>query len=106
MFGMVYMFSRLALNMAATFTPLYLTTVVGFVEEEGTSVAVSLVPFASYFFSFMVSTFLMDSIIRKFRNRFKPMLIATIVSLIGFLPLLFLEPDNWTRWLVYPLACF
>lgn len=99
------MFARLALNMAATFTPLYLKTALRFEDPDGgTSLAISLVPFCSYILSFIVSTFVVEWIIRTFRNRFIPMMFSMIVSILGFGPLYFLEPNDWTRNLVYPLA--
>ena len=57
LFGLVYMFARLALNMTATFTPLYLTTVCGFVADEGTSFAIASVPLVAYFCSLVYSFF-------------------------------------------------
>jgi Na+/melibiose symporter-like transporter len=56
-FGLVYMFVRLALNMTATFTPFYLTTVCGFVSDEGTSVAIAAEPLVSYSFSLILSVY-------------------------------------------------
>ena len=62
LFGFVYMFARLALNMTATFTPLYLTSVCGFVSDNGTSAAIASVPLLAYIFSLLFSVFLQAKI--------------------------------------------
>jgi len=85
------MFARLALNMTATFTPLYLTTVCGFVSDEGTSFAIASVPLASYTFSLIFSIFFQAKITQKYRNRFIPMMMALILTAIGSLPFMFLN---------------
>jgi len=58
-FGGVYMFARLALNVTATMQPLYLTTVTGFVakEAEGTSPIIAAVPLCSYICSLLFSVY-------------------------------------------------
>lgn len=104
LFGMVYMFARLALNMTATFTPLYLTSVTGFVTDGGTSPVIASVPLSAYVFSLLFSVFAQAPITQKFRNRFIPMLMAAVVTTASSVPFLFLSEDSWDKWLVYPLA--
>ena len=100
------MFVRLALNMTATFTPFYLTTVCGFVSDEGTSVAIAAEPLVSYTFSLILSVCFQAKITQKFRNRFIPMLMSLVLTTIGSVPFMFLSSDNWSAYLVYPLAAF
>lgn len=100
------MFVRLALNMTATFTPFYLTTVCGFQSDTGTSVAIAAEPLVSYTFSLILSVGFQAKITQKYRNRFIPMLMSLVLTTIGSIPFMFLSSDNWSKYLVYVLAAF
>ena len=84
------MFVRLAMNMTATFTPFYLTTVCGFVSDDGTSIAIAAEPLVSYSFSLALSVFLQAKITQRFRTRFIPMLMSLFLTAVGSVPFIFL----------------
>ena len=105
-FGMVYMFARIALNVNATMIPLYLTRVTMF-EAKGeltTPWQLAVVPLCSYIASMLFSVFLQATITQKFKNRLIPLLMSAAVTTLGSLPFAFLSEDPSSRWLVYPLS--
>lgn len=59
MCAMIYMFARVALNVTATVTPLYLTETLGFAGggQIDTSFAIAAVPLYAYIFSMLFSVF-------------------------------------------------
>jgi len=109
-FGFVYMFARIALNVNATMMPFYLTTVTGFGEKSESASETSIppqlaiVPLCSYTCSLIWSVWLQAKLTQKLRNRLIPMILATFISIAGSLPFAFLNSDPSIRWLVYPLA--
>lgn len=62
-----------------------------------------MVPFVSYVTSLLFSVFLQQRMTRCLRNRFYPMLLANLIIIASSVPLCFLNGDEKTRWLVYPL---
>ena len=104
-FGLVYMFARIALNTTATIMPLYLNEVSKFEPPAGmdTPVALAAVPLAAYISSLLFSVFLQKWITQKFRNRLIPMILAVFVTAIGSIPMAFLGSGD-LRWMIYILA--
>ena len=95
-FGVVYMFARIALNITATCMPLYLDTVSEFKPKPGmdTAVALASVPLAAYLCSLIFSVTLQNWLTQHFRNRVIPMGISIIVATLGSLPMAFFGSGN------------
>ena len=113
-YGMVYMFVRVAINVTMTMQPFYLTYVTEFgnasqdpdakVEEEETPVQVAIVPLISYIGQLVFSLLLQRKLTEKLRSRFLPLLVALVLISIGSFPLALLNGEENIRWMVYPLA--
>ena len=106
-FGVVYMSARIALNTTATMMPLYLTSVTKFTPAKGmdTSPQIASVPLVQYICSLLFSVCLQAKITQSFRNRLIPMIMAVVTTVIGSVPLGFLD-ENADRYIVYPCAVF
>lgn len=107
-FGCVYMFARIALNVNATIMPFYLSVVTGFGDPTDPSnipPQVAIVPLCSYTCSLVWSIKFQAPLTQKLRNRLIPIGIACVISAVGYIPFLFLSEDPSTRWLIYPCAC-
>ena len=104
-FGIVYMFARIAYNTTATIMPLYLDVVTEFKPEgnRDTSYVIAAVPLASYLFSFIFSLTLQNYITEYFKNRVIPMALSVLFMALGSLPMAFLR-NGPMRNLIYPLA--
>ena len=104
-FGGVYMSARIALNSTATMLPLYLTSVTQFKPKPGmdTSPQIASVPLVQYICSLLFSVCLQAKITQRFRNRLIPMIMAVVTTVIGSVPLAFLDNNN-DRYIVYPCA--
>ena len=63
-------------------------------------------PLISYVFQLVFSIYLQRPMTQRLRNRFLPMLLAIVITLVGFVPLVFLNGDRSINWLVYVLAPF
>lgn len=105
-FGVVYMFARIALNSTATMMPLYLTTCTGFVmvPDKGIPPQIALVPLCSYICSLIYTLYGQARITQKFRNRMIPLILSVGLVSLGSIPYAFLTATSTVRWLVYPLA--
>jgi Na+/melibiose symporter-like transporter len=99
LFGLVYMFARIGLNVNATMMPFYLINVLGFNGGEATSVGIAAVPLVTYTSSMFFTLYFQKPITQKFANRLIPMLMALAFITVGATPLLFLEPSF--SWAVY-----
>ena len=99
------MSARIALNSTATMMPLYLKVVTEFEPIEGmdTSPQIAAVPLVQYICSLLFSVFLQAKITQTFRNRLIPMWMAVVVTVIGSVPLGFLD-GNEDKYIVYPCA--
>lgn len=111
--GLVYMFVRVLVNVNMTLRPFYLSYVTGYGDSDDPTVPrspspieLALVPLTAYIMSLLFSLFVQQTMTRKLRNRFLPMLISILIITCASFPLYFLSRDTDTRWLVYPLAGF
>lgn len=105
-FGLVYMFARIALNTTATIMPLYLVKTQGFLPKdggEGTNINVAGVPLSSYVASLCWSAFAQNWVTQKFRNRLIPMMMAICITAVGSIPMAFLGSGD-LRYMIYLLA--
>ena len=92
LFGLVYTFARIALNINATMMPFFMVGVLGFEAElTGISPAIAAVPLITYSSSLLFTLYLQEYIIRRFANRLIPMIMALVVICIGSFPLLFIN---------------
>ena len=99
LFGLVYMFARIAVNVNATMMPFYLISVLGFQGGSATSVGIAAVPLVTYTSSMIFTIYLQKPITQKFANRFIPMLMATASVFCGAVPLIFITEKE--AWFVY-----
>lgn len=106
--GMVYMLVRISINVTMTMQPFYLQIVTKYKGDDSTPTPppLAIVPLISYLFQLCFSIFLQRPMTRCLQNRMLPMLVAIVISIIGFTPLAFLSDNESTRWLVYPLSVF
>jgi Na+/melibiose symporter-like transporter len=94
LFGLVYMFARIAINCTATIFPFYLQYSMGFSSGSNgrpTSVMLALVPLSAYVSSMLFSLFLQAPMTQKFANRLKPLAISVVLIAGSSIPLLFLD---------------
>ena len=73
-------------------------------EGDSTPVQVAIVPLLSYIGQLVFSLVLQRKLTEKLRSRFLPLAVALGLITIGSFPLLFLNGNDSTRWIVYPLA--
>ena len=106
--GVVYMLVRISINVTMTMQPFFLEYVTEFkpTKAQPTPVQVAIVPLISYVFQLVFSIYLQRPMTQRLRNRFLPMLLAIVITLVGFVPLVFLNGDRSINWLVYVLAPF
>ena len=91
--GGIYMFVRLAMNLAMSVIPFYLTYVLGVAEpspENGSPVIVALVPLVSFLCSALFSIFAYKSVIAYFGNRLIPLFLGALTIAAGSIPFLFM----------------
>lgn len=103
--GGIYMFVRLAMNLAMTVIPFYLTVVLGVDEpspEGGSPLIVAMVPLVSFLASAIFSIFLYNRVIAYFGNRLIPLFLGSLTIAAGSLPFLFMQPSF--RWLIFICA--
>ncbi len=98
------MFVRLAMNLAMTAVPFYLTVVLGVDEpnESGSPLIVAMVPLVSFLMSALFSIFLYNRVIAFFGNRLIPLFLGSLVIAAGSLPFLFMAESF--RWLIFVCA--
>ncbi|CDW85081.1 UNKNOWN [Stylonychia lemnae] len=105
-YGLVYMMTRIAVNVTMSVQPFYLITVTGFVktEENPTPIALALVPLVSYITSMIFSLFFYKKLMNLLQNRFIPFFVSIIVISLGSIPYIFLNSDPNLQWMVYVLS--
>ena len=99
------MLVRVATNVSQSLQNFYISNVLQIkgTPENPNTIEIALVPLVSYITQYIFSAFLMKKVTRRLRSRFLPMLLAIFLLTIGYVPLLFLNEDKKTRWLIYPL---
>ena len=102
--GGIYMFVRLAMNLAMSAIPFYLTEVLGVKKPDasGSPVYVALVPLVSFLTSAIFSIFFYNKLIAFFGNRLIPLFLGSIVIATGSIPFLFMQESF--RWLIFICA--
>ena len=105
--AMIYMFSRVSLNVTATVMPLYLSETLGFQGERqiDTSFAIAAVPLYAYICSMIFSVFGQSRVTARYRSRKAPMVLALLFTTVSSIPLLLLDKYDWCKQMVYPCAC-
>ena len=106
--GLIYMSSRVALNVTATLMPLYLTRALGFSGDRqlDTSFAIAAVPLYLYICSMLFSVFCQARVQSRTPNSRAPlMMIALVITALSSLPMIVLEKEDWCKHLIYPCAC-
>ena len=88
--GMVYMLARIAVNVTMSIQPFYLKHVTGFTGNDSTPtpLAIAITPLLSYITSLVFSLFLYEAMVKRLKNRVRPMFVATIVIACSSVPLL------------------
>ena len=100
-YGFVYMFVRIAVNVIMSVQSFYLIEVLKIERDDKnpTPVPIALTPLISYIVSLLFQLFVYKKLVRKLKNRFLPMFIAILITTAGCIPLIFLQPEYY--WAVY-----
>jgi len=84
------MLARIAVNVTMSIQPFYLLNVTKFPKNPNnpTPLPIAITPLLSYITSLIFSLFLYGPMVKRLKNRVKPMFVATCIIIVGSLPLL------------------
>lgn len=84
------MLARIAVNVTMSVQPFYLINVTGFerTKTNPTPLPIAITPLLSYISSLIFSLFLYGPMVKRLKNRTKPMFVSTIIIAISSVPLL------------------
>ena len=104
MYGLIYMFARMVMNLSMSIQPFYAIYVlkVSKEEDEPNPPFIALVPLASFICSAAFSLLIYKRMVQYFGNRSMPLLIGAIVITIGSVPYIFMQPSF--KWLIFVCA--
>jgi Na+/melibiose symporter-like transporter len=95
-YGLVYTLVRMAVNIIMTMQSFYLIKILEFesCDRYPSPLAVAITPLCSYIISIIFQIFLYKRMIKGLRNRFIPMALAILITIIGSAPLFFLDKNS------------
>lgn len=95
------MLVRIAVNVIMSVLPFYMMNVLQIPRDDKnpTPIPIALTPLISYLVSLAFQLWLYKPMVAKLKNRFLPMFFAIIITVVGCIPLLFIQPDAY--YLIY-----